>query len=408
MADKNDLFGMPEPGKKMTYSPYLPGARNRYQTTPASLRVPPSSPSFTGLEPGGTSPTVTVAGGGVKQSLDNVLTGYTSAQDTWNAITKNPALTQTQSTLPDNSALEQFLASQTYMTGGPNQATLAQLAAQRAAAQRNYKTNRADAQNLYGTLSMDESAPSTGLIGEIETLGKQLQSGYTGAISESAARSQAQQTGLSEEQKRQQANRERAAAELGLAPESIQTNYASDEALNKGMSDVAATSTSWENLLRSQQGSAMENTNRLITATGNTRNQTILGMKAYLDAQEAQIQAQIAAEKAKTPTQKLTALGKLLESRMNEQIVNEMFPSELGQTPRAEAESQAMIDLGLDPKNPAHKTQFRQLQQSGSAKLSNKNLGAAPLSTPEQIAVDALGIPLAYFNPDYGLYGAGK
>ena len=343
-----------------------------------------------------------------KPALDNVLSRYQNAQSTWNALTKNPALTQTQSTLPDNSSLETLLASQTYMSGGPNQATLAQLAAQRAAAQRNYKTNRADAQNLYGTLSMDATKPSTGLIGEIETMGNQLQAGYTGAINESATRSQAQQTGLSEEQKRQQANRERAAAELGIAPESIQTSYSSDEALNKGMSDVAATSTSWENLLRAQQGSAKESTNRLITATGNTRNQTILGMKAYLDAQEAQIQAQIAAEKAKTPTQKLTALGKLLESRMNEQIVNEMFPEQLGQTPRAESEANAMRDLGLDPGNPSHKTQFRQLQQSGSAKLSNKTLGSVPLTTQEQIAVDALGVPLAYFNPDYGLYGAGK
>lgn len=357
---------------------------------------------------GGVSPTVTYAGAGAKQGLDNVLTNYKSAQNTWNAITKNPALTQTQSTLPDNSSLEKLLASQTYMTGGPNQATLAQLAAQRAAAQRNYKTNRADAQNLYGTLSMDETKPSTGLIGEIETLGKQLQTGYTGAINESATRSQAQQTQLSEEQKRQQANRERAAAELGIAPESIQTSYASDEALNKGMGDVAATSANWENLLRAQQGSAKESTNRLITATGNTRNQTILGMKAYLDAQEAQIQAQIAAEKAKTPTQKLTALGKLLESRMNEQIVNEMFPSDLAQTPRQKAETQAMIDLGLDPNNPADKVKLRQLQQSASAKFSNRDLGAASLDTPERIALQSLGFPVAYFNPDYALYGAGQ
>ena len=340
------------------------------------------------------NPSATAA---VKPALDNVLTRYQGAQNTWNAITKNPALTQTQSTLPDNSALEQLLASQSYMTGGPSQATLAQLAAQKAAAQRNYKTNRADAQNMYGTLSQD-----------IQAMGEQTQTAYTGSIDESLARSEARQTGLSEEQKRQQANRERAAAELGLAPESIQTSYSSDEALNKGMGDVAASSTSWENLLRSQQGSAKEATNRLITATGNTRNQTILGMKAYLDAQQAQIDAQIAAEKAKTPTQKLTALGKLLESRMNEQIVNEMFPEQLGQTPRAEAEANAMRDLGLDPSNPSDKTQFRQLQQSGSAKLSNKTLGAAPLTTQEQIAVDALGVPLAYFNPDYGLYGAGK
>jgi hypothetical protein len=293
--------------------------------------------------------------------------------------------------------LEKLLASQMYYSGGANQASIQQLQAQRLAAQQNYKTNRADAQNLYGVLSQD-----------IQKMGEGLQASYTTALNESATVAANRQAALSAEQKRQQENRAKAAAELGLAEESALTSYASDEALNTGMGNVAAGASNWENLLRSQQGSAMERTNRLITATGNTKNQTILGMKAYLDAQQAQIDAQIAAERAKTPTQKLTALGKLLESRMNEQIVNELFPSELGQTSRQKAETEAMIDLGLDPKNPADKTEFRQLQQSGSAKLSNKTLGSKPLDTREQIAVDALGIPLAYFNPDYGLYGAGK
>ena len=93
---------------------------------------------------------------------------------------------------------------------------------------------------------------------------------------------------------------------------------------------------------------------------------------------------------------------------MNEQIVNEMFPSDLAQTPRQKAETQAMIDLGLDPNNPADKVKLRQLQQSASAKFSNRDLGAASLDTSDRIALESLGFPVAYYNPDYGLYGAGK
>lgn len=354
---------------------------------------------------GGTSATVTPARAPfqptadystpVKSSLDTVVGNFLNKGGAASFVNRMGAKTSAVAAPTTN--LEELLASQMYTTGGPNQATLQQLAAQRLAAQQNYKTNRADAQNLYGVLSQD-----------IQKMGDTQQAAYTASIGESQATAATRQGELSAEQARQQANRQKVAAELGLAPESIQTNYASDEALNTGMGNVAASATNWENLLRSQQGSAMERTNRLITATGNTKNQTILGMKAYLDAQQAQIDAQIAAEKAKTPTQKLTALGKLLESEMNKQIVNELFPSDLGQTSRQKSEAEAMIDLGLDPKSPGDKTKFRQLQQSGSAKLSNRTLGAQPLTTQEQIAVDALGIPLAYFNPDYAGYGAGK
>jgi hypothetical protein len=354
---------------------------------------------------GGTSATVTPARAPfqptadystpVKSSLDTVVGNFLNKGGAANFVNRMGARTSAVDAPTTN--LEELLASQMYTTGGPNRATLQQLAAQRLAAQQSYKTNRADAQNLYGVLSQD-----------IQKMGEGLQASYTTALSESATVAANRQAALSAEQKRQQENRAKVAAELGLAEESALTSYASDEALNTGMGNVAAGASNWENLLRSQQGSAMERTNRLITATGNTKNQTILGMKAYLDAQQAQIDAQIAAENAKTPTQKLTALGKLLESEMNKQIVNELFPSDLGQTPRQKSEAQAMIDLGLDPKKPGDKFVFRQLQQSGSAKLSNKTLGAGPLDTPEQIAVDSLGIPLAYFNPDYAGYGAGK
>lgn len=346
---------------------------------------------------------------GVKNVLDQVAADYVAK------TSNNPRLPKVgsqkaQAQMQAAANVDPFAGLQLYeSSGGPNWGAINSLKAQRDALQKNYETNRADAQNLYGTLSTDETGAQTGtgMLGDILTMGTNLQTAYTGAINESQTAAQGRQDLLSAEQARQQSNRERAAKELGIAPESILTSYGSDTALAKGMSDVAASAGSWEDLLRTNQTAAQQSTNQLVTATENTRNQTILGMKAYLDAQQAQIDAQISAEKAKTPTQKLTALGKLIESNMNQQIVDQLFPNQ-SPTPRGQNEQNAMRDLGLDPNNPNDMKKFRNLQASGSQKLSNKNLGSAPLTTEEQIAVDALGVPLAYFNPDYGLYGAGK
>jgi hypothetical protein len=240
-----------------------------------------------------------------------------------------------------------LLLSQMYETsGGPNQAAIRQLEAQRLAAQKNYKTNRADAQNLYGVLSQD-----------IQGMGTDLQTSYDAAIGESQSTASARQAALSAELVRQQENRNRAAAELGLAQEAALTNYASDEALNTGMGNVATSATDWENLLRGQQASAQERTNRMVTATGNTKTQTLLGMKAFLDAQQAQINAQIAGERGKTPTQKLTPLGKLLSGAMNDQTLKKaqaQFPDLFGSagvqlTPGEQAAQNAMTQYGIGP-----------------------------------------------------------
>lgn len=269
-----------------------------------------------------------------KQALDQVTADYVAR------TSNNPRLQKVGSQKLQQQMADQqqsnldFLLGQMYETsGGPNWGNINALQAQRGALQENYKTNRADAQNLYGTLSMDKDVASTGLIGRIEQSGKDLQAAYDAQIAGSQTASTAAQGALGSEQQRQQANRERAAKELGIAPESILTSYGSDTALNRGMSDIASSATSWENLLRTNKTGEQASTDRLITATENTKNQAILGMKNYLDQQIGAIDAQIAAEKAVRPTKKLNDLGRKLQGAMNEQTLTKaksQFPEIFG------------------------------------------------------------------------------
>jgi hypothetical protein len=338
-------------------------------------RVKQTNPFNYGV--GGTSAVVTPAG----QALDTVVNDFVrTTQPTRMQTVGSRNLQQSMATGSQN-ALNLLLGQMYETSGGANQATIRQLEAQRLASQQNYKTNRADAQNLYGVLSQD-----------IQEMGADLQTSYNTAIGESGALATKRQAELQAEQARQQANRERAAAELGIAPESILTSYASDEALNTGMGNVAASATNWENLLRGQQESAMERTNRLVTATGNTKTQTLLGMKAFLDAQQAQINAQIAGERGKTPTQKLTPLGKLLSGAMNDQTLKQaqaQFPDLFGskevQLTKGQQDAQdAMTQLGITPK------EYSDLLATGTALLQENR--AAELTNPQRIVLASTGL----------------
>jgi hypothetical protein len=324
---------------------------------------------------GGTSATVA-------PTLDAVVKEFSNTTQPVRMQTVGSRNLQQKMATNTQNALNLLLGQMYETSGGPNQATIRQLEAQRLAAQKNYKTNRADAQNLYGVLSQD-----------IQEMGADLQTSYGTAIGESEASAAARQAELSAEQARQQANRQKAAAELGLAPESIQTNYASDEALNTGMGNVAAGATNWENLLRSQKESAMERTNRLVTATGNTKTQTLLGMKAFLDAQQAQINAQIANERGKTPTQKLTPLGKLLSGAMNDQTLKQaqaQFPEIFGSkevqlTPGEQAAQNAMTQYGIGPQ------EYSTLLSSAMLKAREGRQGE--MSDMEVFILNSAGIP---------------
>jgi hypothetical protein len=328
---------------------------------------------------GGTSATVTPAVGG---ALNTVVNDFINTTQPKRLPTVGSLKLQRRMSENAQSALETLLGQMYETSGGANQAVIQQLQAQRRAVQQNYRTNRADAQNLYGVLSQD-----------IERMGEAEQSGYTTSIDESQEQASARQDALVAEQARQQANRQRVAAELGLPVESIQTDYSSDQALNEAMGDVASSATSWENLLSSQQGSAMERTNRLLAGTKNTRNQTLLGMKALLDAQQAQIDAQIAGERSKTPTQKLTPLGRVLSGAMNEQtlkMAQSQFPELFGSeevtlTGAEQAAQDAMTQLGINAQ------QYSTLKTSAIQKVQKGN--SADLTEQEIIVLQSTGIP---------------
>ena len=332
-----------------------------------------------------------------KETLDRIVSDYTNtATDKVGFANRMGA----QVTEPaPGTGLDQLLGMMYETSGGANYATIKQLEAQRLAAQQNYKTNRADAQNLYGVLSMDAAAPSTGLIGEIESMGKRLQGAYTGAIDESLAQAEGRRASLSQEGEKQRADRVRALAELGLS-EVVGQNFASDEALNKSIGDIAASAGSWENLLRSQQGSAAERTNRMITAAGNTKNQTLLGMKALLDQQQAQLNAAISAERSKTPTQKLTDVGRILQKAMNEQVLKDSqsrFPDIFG-TPEqklnrgAQAQQEVMTNWGIKSVNEYNMI-LNNAYAKNQARSAGDNTKATELSPTEAAVLASLNIP---------------
>ena len=281
-------------------------------------------------------------------------------------------------------------------SGGPNASAIAQLSAQKEQLQKLYETNTATARNLYGTLSMDEDVPSTGLIGEIQKMYGDLSKMYQTGITESGTSSAARQAALSAEQSRQQANRERVAASLGIAPESIQTSYESDTALNQAMGDVLSSATSWEGLLRTRKAGAEETGKRLITATGNTLAQTLLGMKANLDAQSAQIDAAIQAERSRPVTRKLTSIGKVLEDAALEaykDYLNPQAQKPYSDNPAIAKKQQGFEYFGKSMDNPADNKWYENTYNSIVTKLNNAKAGVTPgLTKAEKDFMQVFGI----------------
>jgi hypothetical protein len=288
-------------------------------------------------------------GGGrksVKSSLDTVVNNYTSRGQGIAGQTPAGSLSGSQrkyapsginlaadAAAQQQSALDALWAQAYETTGGTNWGAINSLNAQKTSLNANYATNRADAESMYGTLSTDAAVASTGLIGDIQEMGGQLNTAYDNQIQGSQDASTARQGLLSAEQQRQQANRERVQASLGVSKEGSLMSYGADTALNQGMADVAASAGSWEDLLRTQQLSAKSSTDSRMTGAANTRDQTILNMKSYLDGQVGQIDSQIANYKSQGPTTSLTAIGKMLTGAQNDQVFKEaqrMFPDQFG------------------------------------------------------------------------------
>lgn len=281
-------------------------------------------------------------------------------------------------------------------SGGPNASAIAQLSAQKEQLQKLYETNTATARNLYGTLSMDEDVPSTGLIGEIQKMYGDLSKMYQTGITESGTSSAARQAALSAEQSRQQANREKVAASLGIAPESIQASYESDTALNQAMGDVLSSATSWEGLLRTRRGDVEETGKRLVTATGNTLAQTLLGMKANLDAQSAQIDAAIQAERSRPVTRKLTSIGKVLEDAALDAYKDYLNPDQqptYSDNPAIAKKQQGFEYFGKSMANPSDNRWYNDTYTKIINKINNAKSGAVPgLTQSEKEFMQVFGI----------------
>jgi hypothetical protein len=269
------------------------------------------------------------------------------------------------------------------MVGGVNWGAINALNAQKTSLNKNYATNKADAESMYGTLSTDEAVASTGLIGDIQEMGGQLNTAYDNQIQGSQDASTARQGLLSAEQQRQQANRERVQASLGVSKEGSLMSYASDAGLSKGMADVAASAGSWEDLLRTNQLTAKSSTDSRMTGAANTRDQTILNMKNYLDGQVGQIDSQIAGYKSQGPTRQLTDVGELLQKAQNEQLLKEaqrMYPDQYGagNVPEMTDIEQLRSDLNLTAQEYANQevtamSAFAAYQRDPSAKTSLTN-----------------------------------
>lgn len=192
--------------------------------------------------------------------------------------------------------------------GGPNAALIAQLNAQKAQYAQNYSQNKADVENLYGTLTQDITQYGTDLQGRYDTTMGQMatdQSGY--------------QQGLTDTLASQQANRAAAAAELGLGVESLQAPPST--AMNEIAAASGAAAENWKNLFSANKLFEQASTGRQVTGAENTKSNQLLAMKRYLDQQNMALDAQIAGEKSKTATQQLTDVGKALRGAQVDQTL---------------------------------------------------------------------------------------
>ena len=271
--------------------------------SPGSSVYQPPSPSMASAMPGG-----------VKEALDAAVNSINSGSALpahlvgQNAANVQGLKGQYAADAANASALQGLNDAMYTMTGGPNAALIAQMNAQKAQYAANYSQNKADVNNLYGTLTED-----------ITEYGGNLQTRYGTTMGEmDTAQSQYQQN-ITDTRAGQQDNRAAAAAELGLSAESLQA------APSTAMDEIAATSgaaaENWKNLFSANQLFEQSSTDRQVTGANNTKSNQLLGMKRYLDSQNMALDAQIAAEKGKTATQELTDVGRALRGAQVDQTL---------------------------------------------------------------------------------------
>lgn len=193
-------------------------------------------------------------------------------------------------------------------SGGPNQAILDAINSGIQNKNAQYKTNKADVENMYGQLTTQSEAAT-----------KKLMDAYQSAIQNTGQQAQGMQGLLSGELANQESRRAGAAKELGLGAENLQTNYRSADVLNQGMADLLAGGQSFTGMLQSQQLSAKQMADNMVTAIKTTKGNTKLALtEAYQNA-IGNYKAQKAAELAKPVTKNLTPVGEaLMKNRLAE------------------------------------------------------------------------------------------
>lgn len=280
--------------------------------------------------------------------------------------------------------------------GGPNAALIQNLRSQRSDLQSRYETNKANASNLYGTLSMDDVSESTGLMAEIQQMNADLDAAFEAKMTRSEERAGARQAALQSTLDEQQAKRERAAASLGIAKESALTDYSADAGLTKGMADVAGRATDYEQYLTDRQLAAAAGGNRMLTATGNTKIQMLSALQQVFDTQAAEIDAAINLERSKSPTRQLSDVGKALSEIGLESYRSALSPEDAplySANPIIARRQQAFESEGRSMDNPADMKWYSDTYRSIVNKLNNAKAGAsAGLSDDEKRFMQAFQI----------------
>lgn len=184
--------------------------------------------------------------------------------------------------------------------GGPNAAIIKSLNQGIQDKSKQYKTNAADVENMYGELTTEAKSSAA-----------RIMSQYDQAIGQTGERASALQNVLSREMETQQARRAGLAAELGISPQNALTDYRSDDRFNEAMTQVLGQGQSWQNLLESQKMSSADQAASMRTAIGNTKNMTKLQLAEARDSAINQYKSAIAQEQSKQASLQLSPVGQI-------------------------------------------------------------------------------------------------
>jgi hypothetical protein len=206
-----------------------------------------------------------------------------------------------------------------FVTGGPNQSLINSLNQQSKQKASQYKQNRADASNMYGQLTQT-----------VDKGAKEVQQSYAQNIKQSSASATGAASALGNLLQQQVAQRQKAANELGMAPELAGINYESDTRGNAAIGNILGTQQNWEGLLRAQQSLAKQQGVDTKTALGQSKNMTLLALKQALQQGQGNIANQIATERGKQGSQQMTPLGNILLGGIGSKIQGLMNPTNSG------------------------------------------------------------------------------